>query len=649
MTNRDPYLLLTTTPDTNRPAQLEGFHRVENETRRPIGRFGRVGPINVFVGPNNAGKSRILRQMFTRQFLALDCEDEVVERLVRLNAVLEAWPAARTYFPEVAEFLPLLFTDPIRLRPGQQRPQQNLLKYSDAPGRLEVMPLAPQLGEGRGQTPADRQAYQQLMGFTDPIAIDLAIGDQLTRVFIPTLRSTIRIADSMGQSSKDFDSDPLQRAFVDAYGIGRMRYDGKNERLRIHAGGRAYEEIDAHDRGSQDKRDLLQDFQAFLSHEFFADAELRLVPRKDGELTDVNGQKSPQVVLEVSTRKSSFPIQDLGDGVSALIVLLMPIFLQPRGSWIFVEEPENHLHPGLQRRFMEVAHQYGVVEREHRLFLTTHSNHVLEAAREIPATRIFRVERTVSPADGVAREHTVTEVPRECVDVLDDLGVSAASVLQARCVLWVEGPTDVHYIRGLLRLALEEAKGLQVVEGRDFAFVCYGGSLLRTVEDDQDADAVHQGLGRIRAVGLKSLVIADRDGPEKAEQHDRRAKEFPSKNVTYLVTSGLEVENDLGARVWLKLFPRVKPKVWVSPVELDDNALKGSNRLGTIADDLFGGSRARKSGTLDDDAKTAAANVFARLVREKEITWETLSSPGKRLGTAVLEFIRASVPTNPAL
>jgi len=657
MTENDPYLLLTTTADIGQPGpQLDGFIRIENDVERPIGRFGRVGRVNVFVGPNNAGKSRILRQMFTRQFLALDCEDSEVERLVGLASALADWPAARTFLPELATFLPALFEDPIRLRRGDAQ----LLRVHDS-GELELAPVGRHLGAVRGEGPELRRAEEVIRSFAEPVKIGVVIGDQQPRLFVPTLRSTLRLADSVKLRDDDpeGDTDPFQRTFVDAFGLGRQHYDGRNPRFRVLTGGRMHEDLHKAILGDTHVRQRLDAFQRFVGREFFgqsAQSAVRLVPRVSHSFSDVNGQRSPHLVLELESGGNSLPIQQLGDGVSSLLILLLPLFLQPEGSWIFIEEPENHLHPGLQRRFIEVAHEYGVRQRKHRLFLTTHSNHILEAVREVDGARIFRVERAADGDGGVPRKHVVTEVPHATIEVLDDLGATAASVLQARSVVWVEGPSDVHYLRALLRLAQEaevqanEASPIsRILEGRDFAFVSYGGSVLATLENDQDTSGLHTQLGRILSVGLKSLVIADRDGPDKASLHQRRKHDFERENVRYEVTETLEIENELGATVWSQLLPRIKPRVWKGPVQLTPEDLR-AERLGALADRAFNTEYAKTNGgTLPSPEKSRAASQFAEMVREGEIRWEDIAPEGKALAKKVLEFVRAALPKNPAL
>src|SRR5438094_9646640 len=59
------------------------------------------------------------------------------------------------------------------------------------------------------------------------------------------------------------------------------------------------------------------------------------------------------------------------------------------------------------------------------------------------------------------------------LEVLNDLGIRAADVLQANFVVWIEGPSDRIYLNRWIGLMAPE-----LVEGVDYSIMFYGGRLL---------------------------------------------------------------------------------------------------------------------------------------------------------------------------
>jgi len=38
---------------------------------------------------------------------------------------------------------------------------------------------------------------------------------------------------------------------------------------------------------------------------------------------------------------------------SSIILLMFPIYTANENTWVFIDEPENHLHPGFQKIFFK--------------------------------------------------------------------------------------------------------------------------------------------------------------------------------------------------------------------------------------------------------------------------------------------------------
>src|SRR5207245_6816463 len=138
-----------------------------------------------------------------------------------------------------------------------------------------------------------------------------------------------------------------------------------------------------------------------------------------------------------------YPVYDLGGGFQSMLALTFSAFPAEAPTLFLVEEPEQHLHPGMQRRVLELYARDPRLAR-HQYFVTTHSNHLLDMAIDDPAwsTFIFRRDAEVTSIAPVAGRTKL---------VLHDLGARASSVFLTNASIWVEGVTDRLYLRAYLR------------------------------------------------------------------------------------------------------------------------------------------------------------------------------------------------------
>lgn len=80
--------------------------------------------------------------------------------------------------------------------------------------------------------------------------------------------------------------------------------------------------------------------------------------------------------VKLVSKRNNVPFLFEGLGAHQMLFMLLPIILAKRNSTIFIEEPENHLHPKAQ---YELANLFVDVvnKQEKQLVITTHSEHVV--------------------------------------------------------------------------------------------------------------------------------------------------------------------------------------------------------------------------------------------------------------------------------
>jgi len=162
-------------------------------------------------------------------------------------------------------------------------------------------------------------------------------------------------------------------------------YDGQLPIDHFFTGETMFKKVQELRNDVEHQRQILQDFERFLSNRFFNGQTV--------ELNALNIRGVENIYVKIGKEKE-YPIYDLGDGIQAVILLTFPLFYyhNRRGHILFYEEPELYLHPGMQRIFIESILEFPNVQ----VFIATHSNHFLDTSVDYPNDiSIFSMEKTM--------------------------------------------------------------------------------------------------------------------------------------------------------------------------------------------------------------------------------------------------------------
>ncbi|WP_295894039.1 AAA family ATPase [uncultured Vibrio sp.] len=467
-------------------------------------------PINLFIGPNNSGKSRLLRHIYISDLSTIDSDDLPIRGIIDL-----------LINPDLANNLAPEFSHYGYNAKLAETVQKSILgkmvketKYNTV-HRLISSTTNDRVTSVRSQI-RDKLTPKFIEHLFSPISAELlkhlsSYNDKnFKKTYIPLLRGLRTLSKSdvyLDRTLKDY--------FADRNATVNMGANYENK-LGIFTGHSLYKDLTVALLGNHQQRQSVKDYEAFLSKQFFENEEIALVPRLDSESNSDTESDNDVVYMKIGDRKER-PIFDLGDGIQTVIMLTVQAFLNEDATMFFIEEPEQNVHAGLQRAIIEAFR----LRPQHMYFMTTHSNHFIDMAQEYDDVSLQRVHQELVESDGNEdkKEVTVVESSESSMAVLQSLGVRASSVLTANCSIWVEGITDKLYLRTYLAKFIKELelsnkpraeKLKRYQENLHYIFTEYQGSNIThwAFNDDVDADSTQTPAKKL---SQNILLIADGD------------------------------------------------------------------------------------------------------------------------------------------
>jgi hypothetical protein len=481
------------------------------------------GSVNLLIGPNNVGKSNILRffHQLARGAVAANLHDHGFNWLVPQRMSLHLSEADVNWIDEVE----------------QVHAKIDYFRCEDVepviPGVVDSERFTVQIdakigGHGHGDiiNPIYRATGKPLLQRVSEIPVE-------DHVPVTVDGEPMKLSPGKGLSpeQRKFLNGLLRSAFVDSVriiGPQRAVDSGANDTSKVNLIPSAIATELYQVKNAEPRRwsKISHDIEAWLAR--LLGCEAPQVDFLEG------GPNSPVVSFGLDRHNGRKPplirLDAVGTGVAEFFTILA--FLRLRSDEqpmaLFVDEIEAHLHPSAVRELV-------LIIRENfpniQLFIATHSTDLLDAMEE--DWRLYRF----SMPKAWATQVELVSAKEDQLEVITDLGYRPTQLFLANAVIFVEGPSDVLYIQALLRQI-----DRSLVEGRDYTFLLYGGSNVRHVS------YIDQGESLVKLLDCVHfpVVVCDRDRSDddplkNAVEFLREQAKLYGRDV--IITPGYEIES----------------------------------------------------------------------------------------------------------
>ncbi len=504
--------------------------------------LSKLSKVNLFIGQNNSGKSRLLRSIFQEGILKFMPDDfdlklldelktkalEGVEELIEPNSD----PITKGLYRKVIDFKrPFNFITTDFNSQKYVYDQLSLILKANAHHLSVKVPRNsnPQVAR-QSLIKKFNRAKEFLPKFENILDKGYEYED-FQVLYFPTLRGLRPMPKN--QNEDLFKARTLQDYFAK---------DKDRLSENIYTGLTFYDELKRLLLGRHEERERVRIYEEFLSVEFFKSEPIHLIPNIDDDV----------VYIKIGEEQDR-PVYRLGDGLQMIIILTYPLFFRKdKKLKVFIEEPELYLHPGMQRILLDTLtskHSFP----NHQFFISTHSNHFLDMTADFGNISVYSVQKR-----NKSKVFEISNLEHSSSDALNILGVKNSSVFLSNCTIWVEGITDRIYLRKYLELYFKFKNITNIKEDIHYSFVEYGGGNITHWSFLEDSDPEYPNINVDRLCG-KIFLISDKDGAglkkdgtpnprrnKKTERHDKLKDRLGDR---YYCLESREIENLLSPEI----------------------------------------------------------------------------------------------------
>lgn len=533
-----------------------------NDENKSLSFFPKFNNINIIIGANNSGKSRFIRKLMSIDnfigvedlcFLQSELKD-YNRRVSDLNILIDDKYEIHFQRSKTTIYVGGTNTDEQKAK----KLFNNRLKELEFSDLENVVKLINQNKVYLNNLKVFQIESYYLFDYSLITKDTIKLFKDFKKYFIPTLRTAHSLFNYDLKKYSKIESDIYLATLNNNYLLNKINVD-------VFTGLHLYREILNSRNSEKTIRKQFEKFEIFLRDNFFNGKEIDIVAKFDKNDNEQGINESELILIHVAG-DGDRKLYDLGDGIQALIILLYKIFMAEPESFIFIDEPEINLHPGMQRLFLEqITSNKDLTDKNLKYIITTHSNHFLDLTIEKDNVSIY----SFSPRNDELndKQFTIKNVNRGNNSLLKELGVNNSSVFMANCSIWVEGISDRNYIKAFLKsytdylLKNDKKEYVSIKEDIDFAFFEYAGSNIDhyIFDDKVDKEDVEIVLKDIKALSISNRIflLADSDASKQSSKKGIRLKELEDAEtdnfIPKVVWNIREIENLLTNEMWKEI------------------------------------------------------------------------------------------------